>query len=349
MCEKKEFKKEYYLHQITQKKLYRLFRLRFVSSEKKYSFSQEEYDYLHLGDIGFDENRSPKEKLSVIPDNIAFDKKTGELVIIEYKNKSDPNVLKQVEKYKRVVRNNLKEFNKREYNVSGNKLEEPVFFQFDKEKYRIMIIAPEFDPTVKKECNDVELWEVSLCDKHNNGKGKVIYKNLKSGYKVKLDIDLGDVELTEKDVVENNVPEEKRKEICDLYRSFRKKVMDEYDEYDVDLIPITNGVAFRVNNQLVCIVYFHKFYGKYDLQIHYKTDELVCPLKETNNCELCPKNRTNKERDCPKDKTNSDLGCLRNIKCKDYVGNYEFILKSEEDVDFAFELFKQAYEEKMEE
>ena len=78
------------------------------------------------------------------------------------------------------------------------------------------------------------------------------------------------------------------------------------------------------------------------------TDKLVCPISETN-CELCPKNRTNKERDCPKDRTNSDLGCLRNIKCKDYVGTYEFILKSEDDVDFAFEFFKQVYEEKTEE
>ena len=345
---KTKFKKEYYLHQITQKNLCK-FRLRFVSSEKKYSFSQEEYDYLHLGDIGFDENRSPKEKLTVIPDNIAFDE-TGDLVIIEYKNKSDPNVLKQVEKYRRVVENNPDIFNKCEYAVSGKKLKKPVSFQFDKKKkIRTMIIAPEFYSTVKKECNDVELWEVSLWDKHNNGKGEVIYKNLKSGKTVKLDINLGDVELTEKDVIENNVPEEKRKEICDLYRSFRKKVMDEYALDDEDLIPITNGVAFRANNQIVCIVYFHKFYGKYDLQIHYKTDELVCPLKETNNCELCPKNRTNRESDCPEDKANSDLSCLRNIKCKGYVGNYELILNSEENVDFAFEFFKQAYEEKMEE
>lgn len=295
-----------------------------------------------MGDIGFDENRSPKEKLTVIPDNIAFDE-TGDLVIIEYKNKSDPNVLKQVEKYRRVVENNPDIFNKREYDLSGKKLKEPVSCPF--KNIRTMIIAPKFYSTVKKECKDVELWEVSLWDKLNNDEGEVIYKNLKSGNTVKLDINLGDVELTVKDVIENNVPEEKRKEICDLYSSFRKKVMDEYDECDVDLIPITNGVAFRVNNQLVCIVYFHKFYQKYDLQIHFKLDEPVCPINETNDCEFCPKNRTNRKSDCPEDKTNTDLGCLRNLKCKDYVGNYELILNSEENVDFAFEFFKQAYEE----
>ena len=336
MYEKKEFKKEYYLHQITQKKLCKLFRLRFVASERKYSFSQEEYDYLRLGDIGFDENRTPKEKLSVIPDNIAFDKKTEELVIIEYKNKSEPNVLKQVEKYRRVVKNNPDFFNKREYGVLGNKLKEPVSFPFG--NIRIMIIAPEFDPTVKKECKDVELWEVSLWDKCNNGEGEVIYKNLKSGKTEKINIDLGDVELTEKDVIENNVPKEKRKEISDLYYSFRKKVMDEYALDDEDLIPITNGVAFRANNQIVCIVYFHKFYGKYDLQLHYKMDEPVCPINENNTCKL----------DCPKNKTNSELGCLKKLK-DSYVGNYELILKPNDDIDFAFEFFKQAYEEQMEE
>ena len=158
----------------------------------------------------------------------------------------------------------------------------------------------------------------------------------------KFDIQLGDVELTEEDVIENNVPKDKRKEISDLYYSFKEKVMD---EYDVDLIFITNGVAFKVNNQIVCIVYFHKNYTKYDLQLHYKMEEPVCPINETS-CELCPKNRTNRESDCPEDKTNRDLGCLRNLKCKDYVGNYELILKPNDDIDFAFEFFKQAYKEK---
>jgi len=308
---KLNFKSEYLLHKLTQQKFDVLFGFEFVASERKYAFSQEEYDYLGLGDIGFDENRTPEEKLKVIPDNIAFDEKTGELVIIEYKNKSDPNVLKQVEKYKRVVRNNLKEFNKRKYDVLGNELEEPVFFPFDKEKYRIMIIAPEFDPTVKKECpDDVELWEVSLWDKCNNSEGEVIYK-LDSKNIKKLSIDLREVKLTEKDVIENNVPEEMRDEICDLYCSFRKKVKD---ECDVELIPLSNGVSFRVNNQIACIVYFNK----YSIKLHYNTDEL-------DGCERLVK--------IPKDKK--------------YVGNFELKLNPKDDVGCAFKLFKKVYNEKM--
>lgn len=310
--DKKYFKKEYFLHILTQKNFEKLFRLEFVASERPYTISQEEYDQLGLGDIGFDENKSQKEKLKVIPDNIAFDEKTGELVIIEYKNKSDPNVLKQVEKYKRVVKNNPKEFNKRKYDVLGNKLEEPVFFPFDKQNIRTMIIAPEFDPTVKKECPaDVELWEVSLWDKCNNGEYEVIYKFDSKNIK-KLSIDLGDVELTENDVIENNVPEEMRDEICDLYCSFRKKVKD---ECDVELIPLSNGVSFRANNQIVCIVYFNK----YSIKLHYNTDEL-------DGCERLVK--------IPKDKK--------------YVGNFELKLNPKDDVGCAFKLFKKVYNEKME-
>lgn len=340
--EKKEFKKEYFLHQLTQKN-FKKFGLEFVSSEKPYKISEEEYDNLKLGDIGFDEN---KKELTIIPDNIAYDKKTKELVIIEYKNELNLKVLKQAEKYRRVVNEHIDVFNVREYDEDGNLEKEPIKYPVNDGKIRVMIIAPEFDPSHEKDPNGFELWEVSLWDKRNNGEGEVIYKKLKEDKTIKLDVNLRDLELTEKDVIENNVPEDKREEISALYCGFRKKVMD---ECDVELIPITNGVAFRANYQIVCIVYFHKYYNKYDLQLHYKTDELVCPIFETNKCELCSKNRTNREHDCPEDKTNRDLGCLRNIKCKGYVGNYELILNSEEDIDFAFELFKQVYEEKTEE
>ena len=325
---KKEFKKEYYLHQLTHKN-FKKFGLEFVSSEKPYKISEEEYDNLELGDIGFDENG---KELTVIPDNIAYDEKTKELVIIEYKNELNLKVLKQAEKYKRVVNEHLDVFSLREYNESGNLEKEPIKYPVNDGKIRVMIIAPEFDPSQIKNPKGFELWEVSLWDKRNNGEGEVIYKKLKADKTIKLDVNLKDLELTEKDVIKNNVPEDKREEISVLYCNFRKKVTD---ECDVELIPITNGVAFRANNQIACIVYFHKYYNKYDLQLHFKTDKPVCPINETNACKL----------DCPKNKTNSDFGCLKKLK-DSYVGNYELILEHNEDIDFAFELFKQVYNEK---
>ena len=301
-----------------------------------------------MGDIGFDENGN---ELTIRVDNIAYDCDTEELVIIEYKNEKNSKVLKQAEKYKRVVNKHPDIFNERKYDESGDKEEKSIHYPF--KNIRVMIIAPEFDPIVKKECqkkeclDNFELWEVSLWDKCNHKEGEVIYKNTEKKKTEKLLIDLKKLELTEEDVIEKNVPEDVREEISALYYCFKEK-MSECDVYPIHL---SDGVSFRAkaNNQIVCIVYFHKYYNKYDLMLHFNTDKLVCPIFETNNCKLCPKNRTNRERDCPEEKTNSDLGCLKNIKCKDYVGNYELILKSEEDVDFAFEFFKQAYEEKMEE
>lgn len=329
--EKKEFEKEYFLHRLTQENLKKLFGLQFVASERQLTISEEEYDNLGLGDIGFDEDG---KELTIRVDNIAFDEKKNELVIIEYKNELEPKVLKQAEKYKRVVQAHPDVFNERKYNEWGCKEEKPINYPF--ENIRMMIIAPEFDPTDKKDCpNEFELWEVSLWDKHNNGEGEVIYKKLDSKRTEKLDIDLGDLELTEEDVIEKNVPKNKREEISALYYSFKEKVKS---EYVIDSIPLSNGVSFRVNNKIACIVYFHKYYNEYDLKLHYKADELVCPIIGTNTCKIdCPKNKTGTEKlDCPK-------------SIKGYVGDYELILKPGENIDCAFELFKQVCDEKTEE
>ena len=335
---KLDFESEYVLHRLTQEKLKDLFGLCFLASERQYKISEDVYDELKLGDIGFDENG---KELTIRVDNIAYDKNKEELVIIKNKNKKNSKVLKQAEKYLKVVNKYPNVFNERKYNEFGKKEEKSIHYSF--ENIRVMIIAPEFDPIHKKEHPDnFDLWEVSLWDKRNNNEGEVIYKKLEKGSKKgvtkKKVIDLSEVKLTEKDVIENNVPEDKREEICALYCSFKEKVNYE----DIVLRFLTNGVSFRVNNKIICIVYFNKN----SIKFHYNTDELVCPIFETNKCELCSKNRTNREHDCPEDKTNRDLGCLRNIKCKDYVGNYELILNSEEDIDFAFELFKQVYKEK---
>ena len=69
MMKKFPFKKEYYLHNITQKNLKELFDLEFVASE------------IQLNDFRFD--------------NLAFDEKTNSFVIIEYKNELNQNVLNQ--------------------------------------------------------------------------------------------------------------------------------------------------------------------------------------------------------------------------------------------------------------
>ena len=69
MMKRNPFKKEYYLHNITQKNLKELFDLEFVASE------------IQLNDLRFD--------------NLAFDEKTNSFVIIEYKNELNQNVLSQ--------------------------------------------------------------------------------------------------------------------------------------------------------------------------------------------------------------------------------------------------------------
>ena len=108
MIKKIPFKKEYYLHNITQKNLKELFDLEFVASE------------IQLNDLRFD--------------NLAFDEKTNSFVIIEYKNELNQNVLSQGKDYYDLLLNNKEIYIKR-YNEEFNPISQKMILTLTRPEY----------------------------------------------------------------------------------------------------------------------------------------------------------------------------------------------------------------------
>lgn len=209
MSNKIPFENEFILHTLTQKHLKELFDLELVASEKQLN------------------------KLRV--DNLAFDKTNCSLVIIEYKNKFDSNVLNQVQEYHDLIIEN-----KDEYLKLVNECDE-----FD--NIQIMIISPKFsDEQIKNASNDVSLWQVSLFDD-----GKVEYQNLKNNKIVTLEIDLDELKITEE-----NLLEDKSEEMRDLYFNMKNNLLKEFK--DLKIRYMVDQFSFRVNDKLICVVVFLK-------------------------------------------------------------------------------------------
>ena len=299
-----KFDSEYILHKLTQENL-DLFKLKFVASERQLIIPEEKYDCLRLGDTGFDEDG---KELTIRVDNIAFDENTKELVIIEYKNELEPKVLKQAEKYRRVVKKYIDVFNRRKYDEFGKPEKKQIEYPVNENNIRVMIIAPEFtEEQLQNDEDDIELWKVSLYDN-----GKVTYENMKTNDEIKeLNIDLDDLDFTEQKTLKG-----KGEENIKLYYEFKDKVMDNYNE-SIDFRFLVDAVSFRTNNQIVCI-----FHLSNKPKIHYFTDKLI-------DCE-------NKTRDISEITTGGKA-------------NYELVLSSESDIDYAFDLFEQVYLQKNEE
>lgn len=284
MSKKLDFGREYKLHKFTQDHL-KCFDLEFVASERQC------------------------DKLRA--DNIAFD---GEkLVIIEYKNELvKQKVMDQAKEYYDLFKESTKNCDrlyKKDKKVCAIRLsDEEVFCS---EEIRVIIIGPEFSKDFDNKYA-FELWNVSLYDD-----GRIIYKNNETDELIKeFNVDkeelsyLTSIGLTEEKLLNKY----KDAEILDLYSSFKEKVCANYD--DVVLRFLSDGVSFRVNNQIACIVYFNK----YSIKFHYNITEL-------EGCE--------KLEEIPEE--------------YNYVGNFELKLKPEEDIDCAFKLFEKVYKEKMEE
>ena len=142
--------------------------------------------------------------------------------------------------------------------------------------------------------------------------GKVSYENMKTNEDIKeLNIDLADLDFTEQKTLKDK-PEENIK----LYDKFKDKVMDKYSE-SIDFRFLVDAVSFRTNKQIICI-----FHLSNKPKIHYFTDKLI-------DCE-------NKTRDISEITTGGKA-------------NYELVLSSESDMDYAFDLFEQVYLQKNEE
>ena len=200
MSHKIPFKNEYILHRFTQKHLEELFGLKLLASEKQLN--------------------------GLRVDNLAFDDETSSLVIIEYKNKPDFNVLSQVGKY----------------HDEYKKLADDDF-----ENIEIMIIGPEFSENQIKEARDnITFWQVSLFDE-----GKVEYENLKNGIVKTIEIDPDDLKITEEELLED-----KSQKMRDLYFYLKENILKEFE--DLKFRPMVNQFSIRADGKLICVIVFLK-------------------------------------------------------------------------------------------
>lgn len=260
------FESEYILHHITQNRLEELFGLKLVASEK--------------------------QLYQLRPDNIAFDKNTKSLVIIEYKNKFDGNVLNQVQGY-----HNLILENKDEYLKLVNEI-------IDFDNIKILIISPKFsDKQIENAKDNIELWKVSLFDDC-----KVEYLNLKSNETKTLKINPDELKITEE-----NLLDDKTDETVELYKNFKNSLLEEFD--DLDLKFLIDAVSIKAQNEYLCIVTV-----KNSIKIHYYAEKL--------------EDSENRTRD------------ISDITTGGPLSNYELTLNSE-NIDYAIELIKQVYNQKV--
>ena len=298
---KKNFDLEYILHRLTQDHLNE-FKLEFVASER-------ELDKKIIKKLDCPKLVLTKKETNKRVDTIAFDCETEELVLIEYKNKYDSNVINQVREYLCYVEKCPKYFAKR---FAEGELEEK---EFEFKDIRVMIIGPKFDEEQIKNPYGFEIWEVSL-DEEN----KVTYANMNTCEKIEFTTKPEELKMKEEDT-EDSLKFEKRKvENWDLYLNFKEKVMTKKDVKPKFWI---GYVSFLKNEKIVCQIHL-----KGRAKIHYLADNLEDFIKKAAALKK-------EEHE------------TRNIKeIESYVGNYELILNSKEDIDYALELFELIYEEK---
>lgn len=263
------FESEYLLHNLTQRNLKELFGLEFVASE------------IQLNNLRLD--------------NLAFDPESNSFVIIEYKNELNLNVLNQAQDYHDLIQENKEFFMDRLENKKN----------VDFKNIKIMIIGPEFTQDQINESKDnVELWKITLFDD-----GEVTYENLNDNTVKALNIDLEDLKLTEKMLLDD-----KSDYMKGLYCNLKNRVLDEFEDAHVKFL--VDQFAFKVNDKLISVVRFQK--SSFNIYI-YGND-----LKDAD-----------------------DLIDISN-KSTGGNANYNMKYKSDDDLDYFISLFKQVYKQKVE-
>ena len=208
MKRKIPFESEFILHTLTQEHLKELFDLELRASE------------IQLNRLRLD--------------NFAFDPKTNSLVIIEYKNEFNADVLTQISEYRDLIKDNP------EYFIDRLDDAKP-------ENIRMMVIGPEFKQNQIDEAKGkIEVWKITLFDDC-----KVTYENLHTNEIKTLCINSEDLKLTEDDLLEG-----KSSEMRELYFNLKNSVIDEFD--DVKIKYLVDMFSLRANDKLICIVSFLK-------------------------------------------------------------------------------------------
>lgn len=252
-------------------------------------------------------------------DTLAFNEETKSFVIIEYKNVKNYSVIDQGYSYLSLLLNNKAEFVLKYNLVFNTALSKE---EFDFSQTSVMFISPSYTTYQLRsvEFSDIafELWKVVkysngtlLFDKVNDTNTTASIKQVTNSDNKKQKVNKEIKKYTEDDTLNG-----KSDEIKSLYYDLKEFVLSNYD--DIEINHWKYYFVFKVNNKIVV-----------SASVLAKSIKAWINLKESELHD--PDNR------------------IRNVSNVGHhgVGNYEFIIKSEDDFYYFNKLFKQSYDEKI--
>ena len=252
-------------------------------------------------------------------DTLAFNEDTKSFVIIEYKNVKNYSVIDQGYSYLSLLLNNKAEFVLKYNIVFGTTLSKD---DFDFSQTSVMFISPSYTTYQLKsvEFSDIafELWKVVkysngtvLFDKVNNTNTTASIKQITNSDNKKQKVNKEIKKYTEEDTLDG-----KSNDIKSFYYDLKEFILSNYD--DIEINHWKHYFVIKVNNKIVA-----------SASVLTKSIKSWINLKETELHD--PDNRS------------------RNVSNVGHhgVGDYEFIIKSEDDFFYFDKLFKQSYNEKI--
>lgn len=252
-------------------------------------------------------------------DTLAFNEETKSFVIIEYKNVKNYSVIDQGYSYLSLLLNNKAEFVLK-YNLVFNTTLSKDDFDFSQTS--VMFISPSYTTYQLRsvEFSDIafELWKVVkfsngtvLFDKVNDTNTTASIKQVTNSDNNKQKVNREIKKYTEEDSLFR-----KSDAMKSLYFNFKEFFLSNYD--DIEMNHTKYYFVFKVNNKIIVSAYIQTNHIK--TWINLKESELHDP--------------DNRVRDV------SSIG-------HQGIGDYEFVVKSEEDFYYFDKLFRQAYDEKI--
>lgn len=252
-------------------------------------------------------------------DTLAFNEETNSFVIIEYKNVKNYSVIDQGYSYLSLLLNNKAEFVLKYNLVCNTALSKD---EFDFSQTNVMFISPSYTTYQLRsvEFSDIafELWKVVkysngtiLFDKVNNTDTQASIKQITKENTKKDKVNKEIKKYTEEDTLMN-----KSEDIVSLYDNLKELLLSNYD--DLEINHWKYYVAIKVNNKIVATV-----------SVLSKSLKTWINLKETE--------------------LHDPDGKVRNVSEIGHhgIGDYEYVIKSEDDLYYFNKLFKQSYDEKI--
>ena len=253
-------------------------------------------------------------------DTLAFNTETNSFVIIEYKNVKNYSVIDQGYSYLSLLLNNKAEFVLKYNLVCNTALSKE---EFDFSQTIVMFISPSYTTYQLRsvEFSDIafELWKVAkysngtvLFDKVNDTDTTASIKQVTNKDSKKQKVNKEIKKYTEDDTLDG-----KSDDIKSLYYELKEFVLSNYD--DLEITHWKYYFVFKANNKIVASASV--------LANSIKTWINLTGVDEIKD---------------PKFKVRD----VHNVGHHG-VGNFEYIIKSEDDLYYFDSLFKQAYEEKV--